>query len=338
MPSNKTVGALKLHKEQNFTSAKGVQGLYVSWKKSCTDDYRYGFNGQEKDNEIKGDANSLNYKHRMADTRLCRFFGVDPIARDYPELTVYQMSSLNPIWMIELEGLEGVKFPDAQGIPNSADNTNVQQKPFTGNLPVTSSEAPAWDVTISAGKQIGIGVNAGKLKVGGEVNFGSTTVATMSNVRSTGMQGNLSSGWSFNVCLIGLGDEYNTTFSKQQVNGSFGLPSSVTTATTENKSQFSIGLKGTPLSLGINNTTTYTQSMQTLNNGIQLGWSKPKLINSTPGVNVGFSATPYGYKNKGNGIGFNVAVGYKIEVQVYPKQAAKSMFNWFNMSGGGGGF
>jgi RHS repeat-associated protein len=69
--------------------------------------YRYGFNGQEKDNEIKGVGNSVNYRHRMEDTRLCRFFAVDPIAKEYPELTTYQVSSLNPIENIELEGLEG---------------------------------------------------------------------------------------------------------------------------------------------------------------------------------------------------------------------------------------
>jgi RHS repeat-associated protein len=87
--------------------------------------YRYGFNGQAKDNEIKGDGNSIDYKYRMADTRLGRFFAVDPIASHYPELTVYQMSSLNPIGMVELEGLEGIRFMDAQNIPNAVDNTNA---------------------------------------------------------------------------------------------------------------------------------------------------------------------------------------------------------------------
>lgn len=72
------------------------------------DDYRFGFNGQEKDNEVKGVGNSLNYKYRMEDTRLGRFFAVDPLAKEYPELTTYQVASNNPVWMNELEGLEGV--------------------------------------------------------------------------------------------------------------------------------------------------------------------------------------------------------------------------------------
>ena len=73
-------------------------------------DYRFGFNGQEQDDEWQGKGNSLNYKFRMNDTRLARFFAEDPITKDYPMLTPYQHSSLNPIWNIELEGLEGEPY------------------------------------------------------------------------------------------------------------------------------------------------------------------------------------------------------------------------------------
>lgn len=40
--------------------------------------YSYGFQGQEKDDEVKGEDNSINYKFRMHDPRLGRFFAVDP--------------------------------------------------------------------------------------------------------------------------------------------------------------------------------------------------------------------------------------------------------------------
>jgi hypothetical protein len=48
----------------------------------------------------------------MEDTRLGRFFSVDPLSDEYPELTPYQVASLSPIWMKELEGLEGVPYTD----------------------------------------------------------------------------------------------------------------------------------------------------------------------------------------------------------------------------------
>jgi hypothetical protein len=59
------------------------------------------------DGEIKGEGNSVNYKYRMHDPRLGRFFAIDPLTHSYPELTPYQFSSNSTIFMVELEGLEG---------------------------------------------------------------------------------------------------------------------------------------------------------------------------------------------------------------------------------------
>jgi RHS repeat-associated protein len=100
------VGALKLYKRENNTSVKGALGLYVGFKKGCAGVYRYGFNGQEKDNEIKGAGNIVNFKFRMEDTRLGRFFEVDPFTNSYPELTPYQFANNTPIQALKLEGLE----------------------------------------------------------------------------------------------------------------------------------------------------------------------------------------------------------------------------------------
>ena len=50
---------------------------------------RYLFQAQEMDNEIKGEGNSVNYKFRMHDPRLGRFFSVDPLASKYPEVSPY---------------------------------------------------------------------------------------------------------------------------------------------------------------------------------------------------------------------------------------------------------
>ena len=69
--------------------------------------YRYGFQGQELDDEIKGKkGTSLNYKYRMHDPRVGRFFAVDPLATKYPWYTPYQFSGNKVIAFAELEGLE----------------------------------------------------------------------------------------------------------------------------------------------------------------------------------------------------------------------------------------
>lgn len=71
-----------------------------------SDKYRYGFQGQEKDDELKGEGNSLNYKYRMHDPRVGRFFAVDPLSKEYPHYTPYSFSGNKVIHKNELEGLE----------------------------------------------------------------------------------------------------------------------------------------------------------------------------------------------------------------------------------------
>src|SRR5690606_14704795 len=68
--------------------------------------YRYGFQGQERDNEIKGEGNSVNYKYRMHDPRLGRFFAIDPLVKKYPHNGPYNFSENRVIDGRELEGLE----------------------------------------------------------------------------------------------------------------------------------------------------------------------------------------------------------------------------------------
>ena len=69
-------------------------------------DYRYGFNGKEGDDEVKGDDNQQDYGMRIYDPRVARFLSVDPITREYPELTPYQFASNTPIQAVDLDGLE----------------------------------------------------------------------------------------------------------------------------------------------------------------------------------------------------------------------------------------
>jgi len=69
--------------------------------------YRYGFQGQEKDDDIKNKkGTSLNYKFRMHDSRVGWFFAVDPLTAKYPWNSSYAFSENNTIRYVELEGLE----------------------------------------------------------------------------------------------------------------------------------------------------------------------------------------------------------------------------------------
>ena len=72
-------------------------------------DYRYGFQGQEMDDEVKGEGNSVSFKYRMHDPRIGRFFTIDPLSHQYPHYTPYSFSGNKVIDHVELEGLEEKK-------------------------------------------------------------------------------------------------------------------------------------------------------------------------------------------------------------------------------------
>ncbi|WP_052483468.1 RHS repeat-associated core domain-containing protein [Flavobacterium sp. MEB061] len=81
-------------------------GMLVPNRHGNSKDYRYGFQGQEMDNELKGEGNSLNYTFRMHDPRIGRFFAIDPLTKKYPHYTPYSFSGNKVIQFVELEGLE----------------------------------------------------------------------------------------------------------------------------------------------------------------------------------------------------------------------------------------
>lgn len=96
-------------------------GMLQRSGQSTDNNYRYGFQGQEEDKEVKSDGsgkrngNSINYKFRMHDPRLGRFFAVDPLASKYPHNSVYAFSENRVTDGVELEGLEYEATEDTDG-------------------------------------------------------------------------------------------------------------------------------------------------------------------------------------------------------------------------------
>ena len=67
--------------------------------------YRFGFNGKEKDDEIKGAGNSLDFGARIYDTRVEWWFSVDPKFKKGPGLSPYSAFFDNPISHIDENGM-----------------------------------------------------------------------------------------------------------------------------------------------------------------------------------------------------------------------------------------
>jgi RHS repeat-associated protein len=113
-------------------------GVLLPERTSSTAFYRLGFQGQEHDDEVKGEGNSVNFKYRMHDPRVGRFFAVDPLAGKYPHNGPYNFSENRVIDGVELEGLEWENVKDENG--------KVSEIKVTANYTVGGAESNNLDL------------------------------------------------------------------------------------------------------------------------------------------------------------------------------------------------
>lgn len=107
--------------------------------------YRYGFNGKENDNEIKGEGNQQDYGMRIYDPRIGKFLSVGPLSKKYPELTPYQFASNTPIWAIDIDGAEG-------GIPISYGSGSQSTNEIAGNYHIGKEVRNWWNAPANPGQ------------------------------------------------------------------------------------------------------------------------------------------------------------------------------------------
>jgi RHS repeat-associated protein len=66
--------------------------------------YRFGFNGKENDDEVSGAGNCIAFEARIYDSRLSRWFSVDPFWPEYPYISSYSFALNSPIYFIDPDG------------------------------------------------------------------------------------------------------------------------------------------------------------------------------------------------------------------------------------------
>jgi RHS repeat-associated protein len=100
------------HKKRNDLQALRGVG-YVSSKKTINkvrSTYVYGFNGKEKDDEVRGNGNALDFGGRsIYDPRLGKFISIDPKASEFAGSSPYSYAINNPILFIDMNGEAPVK-------------------------------------------------------------------------------------------------------------------------------------------------------------------------------------------------------------------------------------
>ena len=79
-------------------------GMPMPGRNGSSTHYRMGFNGMEKDDEIKGKGNSLDFGARMYDSRLGRFLSIDPEFKLQPGQSVYKAFLNNPLIFTDPSG------------------------------------------------------------------------------------------------------------------------------------------------------------------------------------------------------------------------------------------
>lgn len=101
--------------------------------------YRYGFNGKENDNEVKGVGNSQDYGARIYDNRLGKFLSLDPISKKYPYYSPYHFAGNMPLAAVDLDGEEEFVVVRWYNPDNTFNSTSVikinnpDDRPFNRN-------------------------------------------------------------------------------------------------------------------------------------------------------------------------------------------------------------
>jgi RHS repeat-associated protein len=90
-------------------------GLEMAGRTFSAEDYRYGFNGKEKDQNGEFGNTHYDYGFRIYNPEIGKFLSMDPLMKNYPMLTPYQFASNRPIDGIDLDGLEFKRYELPEG-------------------------------------------------------------------------------------------------------------------------------------------------------------------------------------------------------------------------------
>ena len=79
-------------------------GMQMPSRTHQEDNYRYGYQAYEKDNEKKGTENNINFGARNYDAKIGRLLYIDPMASYFPDWSSYVFAGNNPIGFIDENG------------------------------------------------------------------------------------------------------------------------------------------------------------------------------------------------------------------------------------------
>ncbi len=81
-------------------------GYQMQGRHTNDPNYRFGYNGMEKDAEMHGEGNSYTTEFRQYDPRLGRWLSLDPLMAEFPWMSPYVGFDNNPVYYTDPLGLE----------------------------------------------------------------------------------------------------------------------------------------------------------------------------------------------------------------------------------------
>ncbi|MTI23735.1 GDSL-type esterase/lipase family protein, partial [Fulvivirga kasyanovii] len=265
---------------------------FNSYQRITAKENKWRFQGQEHIDDLGLNWDSFKWRNHQPD--IGRFFSVDPLAENFYYNSTYAFAENRVTSGVEIEGLEWAPplIPNSQGklVPNVKMTSEM-----------TKGIVPLVEVKASYGWQFG--VKAGKF--GGEVNFGSKEIGTVSEEGFV------------------LGDDNKVTkgISLAYGAGEIGLETETTTEMSDIQVEI---LEGTSVykSATMETETTKAKASVTLF-GFGPESTKTKVEKSVDGVKVSRTESPREVNMKGEQSGmptviketkFSIAIGLKIQL------------------------
>ncbi len=112
-------------------------------KTGSLEDFRFGFNGMEADDEAKGEGNSYTTEFRQYDPRLGRWLTCDPLMYYFEEESPYSAFSNNPIYFSDPTGLAPEGGDDPEKITVSSDDKKTYTNEY---LPATAKDGQVIEI------------------------------------------------------------------------------------------------------------------------------------------------------------------------------------------------
>lgn len=128
--------------------------MLIPNRQGISNSYRYGFNGKEKDDELKGEGNSYEFGDYGYDPRTGRRWNPDPLTRYWQ--SPYVCFNNSPIVFADPDGLEGV--PKTRQIKKGDTYERIAKK---SNGEVSVGDLTKWNP----------GIDPKKLQIGSKINI-----------------------------------------------------------------------------------------------------------------------------------------------------------------------